>query len=149
MDKEQILEYCLTQLPGTIVSDNWGETGVFYNPNSGRKRGIYLLTIKNKDGAHDKSSILNREGVFRLNIGIRKSTFLKLFGSIPHRPLAGQVVDMPYDFSESDTMLPHPVYAWMGWICVLNPSDKTFEQLKPLISEAYELAIEKYLKRRK
>ncbi|WP_330548566.1 DUF6194 family protein [Bacilliculturomica massiliensis] len=45
-------------------------------------------------------------------------------------------------------ILPHPVYAWMGWICSLNPSEKTFEELKPLIQEAFEYAKEKYKKRR-
>lgn len=147
VDIEQILDYFMTHLPGIIVLNSWGETGIYYNPDGKLKRGIYLLTIKSKDGAHDKSSHLDRDGVFRLNIGIRKSTFLKLFGSIPHRPSAGQVVDMPFDFSLSDTILPHPVYAWMGWICVLNPSTLTFEQLKPLISEAYDYAKQKYQKR--
>ena len=23
--------------------------------------------------------------------------------------------------------LPHPVYAWMGWMCVVNPSEEIFE----------------------
>lgn len=35
----------------------------------------------------------------------------------------------------------------MGWICVLNPSEAAFETLKPLITEAYEYAKEKYGKR--
>ncbi len=33
----------------------------------------------------------------------------------------------------------------MGWICVLNPSEQMFENLKPLIDEAYEYAKEKYV----
>ncbi len=32
---------------------------------------------------------------------------------------------MPYDFSAKDIIMPHPVYAWMGWICMLNPSEQT------------------------
>ena len=54
---------------------------------------------------------------------------------------------LPYDFSELDRLLPHPVYAWMGWICALNPSRQTFEALKPLIGESYEHARENYAKR--
>ena len=28
-----------------------------------------------------------------------------------------------------------------SWICVLNPSDETFERVKPLLREAYEMAV--------
>ncbi len=44
-------------------------------------------------------------------------------------------------------IFPHPVYAWMGWISVLNPSENTFEALKPYIQEAYEYAKERFAKR--
>ncbi|WP_341376975.1 DUF6194 family protein [Clostridium homopropionicum] len=47
-----------------------------------------------------------------------------------------------------DTILPYPVYAWMGWISIPNPSEDTFVQLKPLIDESYEFAKEKFLKRK-
>ncbi len=56
---------------------------------------------------------------------------------------------MNYDFAALDEILPHPVYAWMAWICVLNPSERTFEELKPYIQEAYEYAKEKFKKRKK
>lgn len=97
----------------------------------------------------DNSSKLNRDGVWRLNIGVRKSTFRNMFGELPKRPEKGGIVNMPYDFSAVDVMMPHPVCAWMGWICVLNPSCDTFERIKPLVQEAYEYAKEKYNKRKK
>lgn len=50
-------------------------------------------------------------------------------------------------FTALDIIMPHPVYAWMGWVCVLNPSAETFERLKSLIVEAYEYAKEKFKKR--
>ena len=71
-----------------------------------------------------------------------------MFGFVPARPSKGGIVDMPYDFTQTDKILPHPVYAWMNWVCALNPSDITFERLKPLIKEAYEYAKEKYSKRK-
>lgn len=49
---------------------------------------------------------------------------------------------------KADDILPHPVYAWMGWICVLNPLEQTFEKLKPLIEESYWFAQEKFNKRK-
>ncbi len=148
MEVKQVLEYCSINLLGTVLVESWGEKGVFYNPNGVLKRGVYVLTIKEKDGENDKGSNLNREGIFRVNIGLRKSTFRNMFGIIPARPAAGELVDMQYDFTSLDTILPHPVYAWMGWISILNPSEQTFEQLKPLIQEAYEFAQEKFQKRK-
>ncbi len=35
----------------------------------------------------------------------------------------------------------------MGWICVLNLTERTFERLKPLIDEVNAYAKEKYDKR--
>ncbi|MBD5155225.1 MAG: hypothetical protein HDT15_09200 [Oscillibacter sp.] len=148
MTPDEILKYCLEGLDGTVLVNSWGERGIFYNPDGRLKRGIYILTVKEKDGEHDKSSRLDRKDVYRVNLGLRKSTFTQMFGSMPKRPDKGGVVDMDYEFSSVDTLLPHPVYAWMGWICVLNPSQERFEELKPLIQKAYEYAKEKYIKRK-
>ena len=129
MTTDNILSYCLSNLEDVVLMESWGERGIFYNPGNRLKRGVYVLTIKEKDGANDKASRLNRDGVYRINIGLRKETFLDRFGSIPKRPAAGKTVAMNIDFTALDCILPHPVYAWMGWVCVLNPSDETFEEL--------------------
>ena len=91
---------------------------------------------------------MNREGVYRINIGVRKDTFQQMFKEIPKRPAKGETVNMDYDFTTIDKIIPHPVYAWMGWICCLNPTEETFNELRPLIQEAYEYAKEKYQKRK-
>lgn len=148
MIPDEVLEYCLKELEGTVLVSSWGERGIFYNPDNKLKRGVYVLTVKEKDGENDKGSDLNRENVYRVNLGVRKDTFVKMFGVMPKRPVKSGIVDMPYDFSVINKIIPHPVYAWMGWICVLNPSEDIFEKLKPLIQEAYEYAKEKYSKRK-
>lgn len=148
MKSDEILQYCLDNLEGTVLVESWGERGIFYNPNHVLKRGVYLLTVKEKDGDNDKASQLHRENVYRVNLGVRKSTFVNLFGVPPKRPGAGEAVDMDVDFSALNQILPHPVYAWMSWICVLNPSEQVFEELKPYIQEAYEYAKEKFKKRK-
>lgn len=148
MLSEEIIQYCKENLDDVVLVNSWGEKGVFYNPQHKLKRGVYVLTIKEKDGENDKSSNLNRANIFRVNLGIRKTTFKELFGEIPNRPAAGGIVDMDYDFTELDKIIPHPVYAWMGWISVLNPSVKTFETLKPFIEEAYTFSKEKFSKRK-
>ncbi len=149
MEPKQILDWCLSNLQDTVLVNSWGETGIFYNPGKVLKRGVYVLTVKEKDGDNDRASQLDREGIYRINLGPRKKTYVDLFGPAPKRPTKGGVTDVDADFTQTDTLLPHPVYAWMGWVCALNPSKQTFEELKPLIFESYEFAKEKFLKRTK
>ena len=148
MKPDEILKYCLENLEGSVLVESWGEKGIFYNPGNVLKRGVYILTVKEKDGDNDKGSDLDRPGIYRVNLGVRRNTFIKMFGTVPKRPEAGRIVEMEYNFSAVDEILPHPVYAWMRWLCVLNPSEDTFEILKPYIQEAYEYAKEKFAKRK-
>ncbi len=83
MDPEKILNDCRDLLDGTVSVDSYGERALYYNPCGKLKRGIYILTIKEKDGPNDKSSRLDRDKIFRLSIGVRRSTFVRLFGSLP------------------------------------------------------------------
>lgn len=87
---------------------------------------------------HDQASNLSRPGVFRLNVGVGKETFRSLFPD----PNAA------HDFAALDRVMPHPVYAAQYFVCVLNPSDATFERhVRPLLEEAYALSVERYGKR--
>ena len=147
MKADEILKYCLDNLDGVNLVLSFGERNIFYNPENKLKRGVYVLTVKESDGKNDFSSNLNRENIYRVNIGIRKETFKGKFGFIPKRQKKGESTYMDYDFSVQNKIMPHPVYAWMGWICVINPSIETFEDLKPLIIESYEYAKEKYQKK--
>lgn len=56
-------------------------------------------------------------------------------------------MDTGHDFTPADVITPHPVYGWMSWIAVKDPSPATFEELKPLLEDAYGLATEKFAKR--
>lgn len=56
MDKltsDEILQYCLENLSGTVFHSCYGEKCIFYNPENKLKHGIYVLTIKEKDGNND------------------------------------------------------------------------------------------------
>ena len=144
---EAVLQYCLTRLEDTVQVRSWGEQGIFYNPGGVLKRGVYVLTVKEKDGANDRASRLDRPGVYRVNLGLRRETYTRLFGPVPARPPKGSAVELDRDFSALDVLIPHPVYAWMGWAAVLSPSEETFETLKPLIRESYACAREKFARR--
>lgn len=96
---------------------------------------------------NDSASDLERPDVFRLNVGVGSDTYCSMFGAQPPFPRDGGVVDTGHDFTALDVIMPHPVYASMSWICVLNPSDATFESVRPLLAEAFDLAIERYARR--
>ncbi|WP_430516969.1 DUF6194 family protein [Chitinophaga niabensis] len=40
-------------------------------------------------------------------------------------------------FTQEDVLLPHPPYGSMYWICVVRPSEKTFESLNEYLHIAY------------
>jgi hypothetical protein len=56
-------------------------------------------------------------------------------------------VQTGHDFTALDTLTPHPVYGWMSWVSVLNPSKTTFEAIEPLLAESHTLAIGKFARR--
>jgi len=113
----------------------WGDTFFMHHED---KHRFPFATIVTKDyGDFDNLSNLKREGVFRLNIGLSKKTFERLF--------PGQE---SHDFSALDVLMPHPVYAANHFVCVLNPSDATFAELVPLLQEAYEIAASRVERRK-
>ena len=57
--------------------------------------GLFLREIGARKG------YISRDGVYRVNLGLRKQTFAKMFLKVPKRPAAGCVVDMDYDESEA------------------------------------------------
>lgn len=147
MQKEEIAEFITEQYHGLVAVDAWGEQSFFYNPERKLPRGVYFATLKDKDGDNDKASGLHRPGVFRFNFGISKSSYERVLGKRPSRPVAGGVVDTGHEFTQLNTLLPHPVYGWMSWVCILNPDQDVFRDLHPLLNESYELVVKKYGKR--
>lgn len=142
-----ILNYLVENFQGIKVIEAWGEIGCFYNPDNLLKRGTYFCTLKARDGENDTASDLNRAGVFRMNFGVSKETFLSIFKAIPKRPEKGNCISGEYDFKALDIILPHPVYAWMTWVSILNPSMQSFETLQSLLTESYGICFKKYTQR--
>ena len=104
-----------------------------------------FATLMTND-VNDRASNLSRPGIFRLNIGVSRDTYQSLFGPQPAWGKDGGVVDTGHDFTTFDQFMPHPVYAPMSWICILNPSEATFETVKHLLAEAYEIDVKKHAK---
>ena len=141
MDQDAIIQYVTDTFGGVDVvrpteGPGSGDTFFIYDPerNLDDKHRFPFATIVTKDyGEFDNLSQLDRESVFRLNVGVSQETFRRLFERSP-------AADADYDFARLDTLMPHPVYARQAWVSILNPTSDTFESVKPLLAEAYSSA---------
>ena len=134
---DSIIENLLDRFKGTRVVEARGERSIFYNPGLMLPRGVYFATVKEKDGENEKASHLDRAGLFRFNVGTTKPLFLERFGPPPARPGKGGVVDGPWDFTATDTLMPRPVYGWMSWVAVLNPSNETLTEMSEIVEASF------------
>lgn len=132
MDETALTRYLLDTFAGVETDTAFGYTFFFY----GADHKLPFATLAVADSDYDRISHLDRPGVFRLNVGVSKPTFQALLG-------AGPVEVSGYDFTQLDTILPHPEYAAQSWISVLSPSAATFETVKTLLAEAYALAVQR------
>ena len=144
MTPDQVVAALTSRFAGLVPKSSWGETSLFVNPGGLLPNGVYFCTLKDHDGANDTASQLDRPGVFRVALGLPPARYEDRFGRRPGRPPKGGVVATGHDFTALDVLTPHPVYAWMGWVQVLSPSETTFESLWPLFTEAHEVAAAKF-----
>ena len=137
MDQDAIRSFIASEFPNVadqVASPDdgspevaWGDTFFMHHDD---EHHFPFATIVTKDyGDFDNLSNLDRPNVWRLNIGVSKETFDRLFP-------AGQ----NYDFAASDVLMPHPVYGPNHFVCILNPSDASFQEIRPLLDEAYRIA---------
>ena len=138
MDQDAIIQYVADTFEGVDIlrpddGPGAGDTFFIYDPdrNLDDKHRFPFATIVTKDyGDFAKPSNLNRPDVFRLNVGLSRDTFRALFPDSTTQ----------YDYAVLDQLMPHPAYASQSYVCVLNPSEATFEKVKPLLAEAYARA---------
>ena len=143
MDETSITQYILDTFAKVEMTTAQGYTFFFY----GSDHKLPFVTLATQDDEYDRASNLDRDAVFRLNIGVSRETYQNLFGPQPAAPGPSGVVGTGHDFSVLDQLMPHPVYAPQSWVCVLNPSAATFQTLQPLLAEAYELAVRRQTRR--
>lgn len=138
MNESAVIEYIMKTFPHVETTQAYGYDMFFYRSD----RKLSFATVISSDQEYDKISNLNRPGVYRLNIGISKQTFQSLFGT-------EKVDGNDYDFSAVDVIMPHPEYAQYHFICVLSPGEETFEKIRPLLVEAYDIAARRYASQNK
>src|SRR5688500_7046614 len=138
MDEITISKYILDTFDGVNVITASGNSFFFYD----QANKIPFITIVTNN-EYDDVSDLDRPGVFRLNCGISKQTYQTLF-----KTETSDGVEIAHteghDFTALDKLMPHPTYGRMYWVCVLNPGQSTFEKIRPLLNEAYEIAVKKF-----
>lgn len=138
MNEASVADYITKTFPGVETSTAFGYTFFFYQS----ERKLPFATLASSDNEYESISNLDRPGVYRLNIGVSKPTFQSLFG-------AAKVDVSSYDFTALDVIMPHPDYAPQNFICVLSPSEATFERIRPLLAEAYEIAVRRFARQNK
>jgi len=142
MEQEAVSRYIAATFDGIDIVEADGNAFFFYEPSGETPpdhRFPFATLVAND--LYDQFSNLDREGAFRLNVGVSRQTYEGLFGAKAARSDTADSATANYDFTALDTIVPHPVYGSMFWVCVLNPSAETFEAIKPLLAEAYARAV--------
>jgi hypothetical protein len=122
--------------PGSDVPEPaWGDAFFYYAPD-GRipHRTQPYGTIVTKDYPDDTASDLDPPGRWRVNVHVGGAAFRRLTGESP------RALERRRDHAAVDTVLPHPVYGALGWVCVVNPGERTGDTVLRLLRDAHDAA---------
>jgi len=139
------------QLPGIVTTMGSGDWFLFYDPDgtTAPEQRFPFCTLVTGD-RYDAASRLDRDpAAYRVNLGVGRRSYEDLFGPAPRQAAGHQVRDTGFDYTATDTLLPHPFYAPMHWVCVVNPGEQTRPALAALLGQAHELAKHRYRNRRR
>lgn len=134
--RQQEVEAFIMNLPRVETTENFGYKFFFI----GDERMLPFATIADRDSEYDNKSNLDRDGVFRINIGVSKETFDNLVGQMP--------VDR-CDFTQLDVFLPHPDYAKQHFICILSPTGEQIHRTHSMLQEAHSIALARQQRKEK
>lgn len=133
--KQTDFEAFVNGLPNVQSEEKFGYSFFFV----GSDHRLPFVTTTDSDNEYDDVSNLDREGVYRLNIGVSKETF---------NDLVSDQLDGDVDYAMLNVFLPHPHYSRQHFVCILNPAGDNVEKTKQLINEAHSIA-DKRLQRKK
>lgn len=139
------------QLPGVVTSTGSGDWFLFYDPEGTTVPELRFpfCTLVTGD-RYDAASRLDRDqATYRINLGVARRSYEDLFGPAPRQPAGQEILDTGFDYTTIDTLLPHPFYASMHWVCVVNPGEQTRTRLAALLLESHELARSRYDNRKR
>ena len=123
-----IADYIRATYPDTDVFAAPEGDATFFSLNPERHWPNFATIVTSDRHDLEQNSNLTARGLYRLNIGVLPATFKRIVDST-----------VEYDYTATDTLMPHPVYAAQRWISIVNPTRQTFETtVKPLLEEAYK-----------
>ena len=138
------------QLAGIVTTTGSGDWFLFYDPDgiTSPDQRFPFCTLVTGD-RYDAASHLDRDAAtYRVNVGVGRRRYEELLGPAPRQAAGHGVLDTGVDYTAPDTVLPHPFYAPMHWVCVVNPRERTRATLGALIGEAHGMAKRRYENRR-
>jgi hypothetical protein len=126
-DPEAITRTILERYPETVTASAMGATFFSLDESHWPNYATIVTTDEHDEGAPSRLS--DREGVFRLNLGVSRQTFERAAAAAGATP----------DYAAFGRLLPHPVYATQLWISILNPTHDEFGNVVlPLVREAHD-----------
>jgi hypothetical protein len=134
------------QLPGVVETSGHGDRFLFYDPDgvTDPENRFPFVTLVTGD-RYDAASDLDRDDrTFRVNLGVGREAYEELLGPAPRAAAGSAVIDTGADYTAVDTVLPHPFYAPLHWVCVVNPGPRTAELLGRLLERGHALAARQY-----
>jgi hypothetical protein len=134
------------RLPGIVTTQASGDSFLFYDPDGVTvpEARFPFCTIVTGD-RYDAASLLDRNpATYRVNVGVDRPAYEALFGPAPREAAGYGVIDTGSDYTLKDTLLPHPVYAPLHWLCVVDPGDHTRAELATVLERAHAVARRKY-----
>jgi hypothetical protein len=134
----------IAALPGVVAMTASRETGApevasgdtffFHDPEGDGDRRFPFATLVTKDyPGFDEASGLNRPNVYRVNVHAGSERFSELLGFSP-REFDRQRQE--FDYAGADRLVPHPVYGGQGWVSVVVPGPRTWDDLMQLVEHA-------------
>lgn len=149
VDASSFVRAVVRQLPGIVTSAGSGDTFLFYDPDgiTDPARRFPFATVVTGD-RYDSASHLDRDAAtYRVNVGVPRAAYEELFGPAPRQPAGHEVIDTGVDHTATDTLLPHPFYAPLHWIAVVNPAERTAVPLARLLDQSHAQARTRYDRR--
>lgn len=115
---------------------SWGDVFFYVAPDGMVPSGQPFATIITKDYPGEPSAGLDRPGSFRVNVTAGRPA-----------KLAAPPVGSAADPSTPDLLMPHPAYAELGWVAVVDPGERTREQVLALLRAAHATALTRWQRR--
>lgn len=115
---------------------SWGDVFFYVAPDGRVPSGQPFATIITKDYPGEPSAGLDRPGSFRVNIAAKPDG----------RPGASSL-DAAADPSTPDLVMPHPAYAQLGWVAVVDPGEQTGGRVLTLLQAAHAAALARWRRR--